>query len=195
MSCRALLGLANWCHQQLQNVGVEPCATDTPPQEQGKIVYVRQSSQRQVEEHRESAALQYGLVKRAEEYGWPADRIVVIDADQGRSGRSADSRLGFQQLISEVSLDHVGLVLGIEMSRLARSNKDWRQLLELCGMFRCLLADQDGLYDPTDYNDRPLLGLRGMMSEAELRILRGRMYQAALKKAVFGELVTHLPLG
>jgi len=119
----------------------------------------------------------------------------VIDEDQGQSGRTAESRLGFQQLIAEVSLDHVGLVLGIEMSRLARSNKDWHQLLELCALFRCLLADQDGLYDPTDYNDRLLLGLRGMMSEAELHILRGRMYQAALNKARRGELITHVPLG
>ncbi len=94
------------------------------------VVYVRQSSQRQVEEHRESAELQYGLTKRAEQYGWPQDRILVIDEDQGQSGRSAEGRLGFQQLIAEVNLDHVGLVLGIEMSRLERSNEDWHQVLE-----------------------------------------------------------------
>jgi DNA invertase Pin-like site-specific DNA recombinase len=135
------------------------------------VVYVRQSTQRQVEEHRESTELQYGLTRRAEHYGWSKDRILIIDEDQGQSGRSAEGRLGFQRLIAEVSLDHVGLVLGIEMSRLARSNNDWHQLLELCALFRCLLADQDGLYDPSDYNDRLLLGLKGTMSEAELHIL------------------------
>jgi DNA invertase Pin-like site-specific DNA recombinase len=158
-------------------------------------VYVRQSSPRQVEEHRESADLQYGLTRRAEQYGWSKDRILVIDDDQGQSGRTAEGRLGFQRLIAEVSLDHVGLVLGIEMSRLARSNKDWHQLLELCALFRCLLADQDGLYDPSNYNDRLLLGLKGTMSEAELHILRGRMYQGSLNKARRGELITHAPLG
>lgn len=152
------------------------------------IVYVRQSTMHQVLENEESTARQYGLVDRAIELGWSAERIEVIDEDQGHSGASAEGRLGFQRLLAEVSLDHVGIVLGIEMSRLARSNKDWHQLIELCAIFKTLLADQDGLYDPTDYNDRLLLGLRGMMSEAELHILRGRMYQAVLNKARRGEL-------
>lgn len=124
------------------------------------IVYVRQSSPQQVLEHRESAALQYDLKRRAVALGWSPERVVVIDEDQGQSAKWVEGRLGFQRLLAEVGLDHVGLVLGIEMSRLARSNKDWHQLLELCALFRTLLADQDGLYDPTNYNDRLLLGLK-----------------------------------
>ena len=122
------------------------------------MVYVRQSSHQQVLEHRESAALQYDLRRRAVALGWLADRVVVIDDDQGCSGQTAEGRIGFQRLLAEVSLDHVGIILGIEMSRLARSCKDWHQLLELCAIFGTLLADQDGLYDPGDYNDRLLLG-------------------------------------
>jgi DNA invertase Pin-like site-specific DNA recombinase len=159
------------------------------------IVYVRQSSPQQVLDHRESTARQYALVDRAVALGWPADRVVVIDEDQGQSGQSATARLGFQRLLAEVSLDHVGLVLGLEMSRFARSCKDWHQLLELCGVFRTLLADADGLYDPTDYNDRLLLGLKGTMSEAELHILKGRMLEGKRNKARRGELLSHPPIG
>ncbi len=139
--------------------------------------------------------MQYGLVYRAQDLGWRPDRIQVIDEDQGLSGGTAEGRPGFQRLLAEVGLDHVGLVLGIEMSRLARSCKDWYQLLELCAIFRTLLADQDGLYDPTDYNDRLLLGLKGTMSEAELHILRGRMDQGRRNKARRGELYNRLPIG
>jgi DNA invertase Pin-like site-specific DNA recombinase len=124
------------------------------------IVYIRQSTPQQVLEHRESTDRQYALVQRAALLGWPADRVEIVDEDQGHSGQSAEGRLGFQYLLAEIGLDHVGLILGLEMSRLARSNKDWHQLLELCAIFRTLLADQDGLYDPTDYNDRLLLGLK-----------------------------------
>ena len=159
------------------------------------VVYIRQSTPQQVLEHRESADRQYSLVYRAELLGWPADRVEVVDEDQGRSGQSAEGRLGFQYLLAEIGLDHVGLILGLEMSRLARSNKDWHQLLELCAIFRTLLADQDGLYDPTDYNDRLLLGLKGTMSEAELHILRSRMYQGLLNKARRGEVYNHPPSG
>ena len=120
------------------------------------VVYVRQSTPRQVTENRESTDRQYALVNRAIELGWSPERILVVDEDQGKSGATADDRLGFQRLLAEVSLDHVGLILGLEMSRLARSCKDWHQLLELCALFRTLLADQDGLYDPTDHNDRLL---------------------------------------
>jgi len=123
------------------------------------VVYVRQSTIQQVAENRESTDRQYALVNRAIELGWSPDRILVIDEDQGKSGASAEDRYGFQRLLAEVSLDHVGLILGLEMSRLARSCKDWHQLLELCSLFRTILADQDGLYDPTDHNDRLLLGL------------------------------------
>ncbi len=159
------------------------------------IVYVRQSTPQQVQDHKESAARQYALVNLAVEMGWPADRIQVIDEDQGHSGATAQGRHGFHRLLAEVGLDHVGIILGIELSRLARSNKDWAQLIELCAIFRTLLADHDGLYDPTAYNDRLLLGLRGMMSEAELHVLRGRMYEALLNKARRGELYTLPPIG
>jgi DNA invertase Pin-like site-specific DNA recombinase/uncharacterized protein YndB with AHSA1/START domain len=159
------------------------------------IVYVRQSSAHQVQENRESTARQYALVERAVQLGWAASQVEVIDEDQGRSAATAEGRLGFQRLLAEVSLDHVGIILGIEMSRLARSNKDWHQLLELCAIFRTLLADQDGLYDPTDYNDRLLLGLKGTMSEAELHILQGRMHQALLNKARRGDLCMLPPVG
>jgi DNA invertase Pin-like site-specific DNA recombinase len=104
--------------------------------------------------------LQYALRRRAIDWDWPNERVLVIDEDQGQSGTSAEGRAGFQRLLAEVSLDHVGLVLGIEMSRLARSNKDWHQLLELCAVFGTLLADQDGLYDPREHNDRLLLGIK-----------------------------------
>lgn len=159
------------------------------------IVYVRQSSMQQVVENQESTARQYALVDRAVGLGWSPDRIEVIDEDQGQSGATTEGRLGFQRLLAEVSLDHVGIVLGIEMSRLARSNRDWHQLIEVCAIFRTLLADQDGLYDPTNHNDRLLLGLTGIMSEAELHILRGRMFQAALNKAKRGELYILPPVG
>ena len=159
------------------------------------VVYVRQSSPQQVIEHRESTALQYALKRRAIGWGWPAERVLVIDQDLGRSGTSIEGRPGFQQLLVEVGLDHVGIVLGIEMSRLARSCKDWHQLLEVCGVFGSLLADQDGLYDPRDYNDRLLLGLKGTLSEAELHILHQRMAEGRLNKARRGELFNHAPIG
>jgi DNA invertase Pin-like site-specific DNA recombinase len=124
------------------------------------VVYVRQSTTQQVIDHPESMALQYDLVRRAVALGWTRQRVLIIDEDLGRSGQSAEGRPGFQRLLAEVALDHVGLVLGIEMSRLARSCKDWHQLLELCSRFGTLLADQDGLYDTTDHNDRLLLGLK-----------------------------------
>src|SRR5215475_9640940 len=125
------------------------------------IVYVRQSTPQQVLEHLESTARQYALADRAVALGWPRDRVVTIDDDLGKSGQSVEGRPGFQRLLAEVALDHVGLILGLEMSRLARCCKDWHQLLELCSRFRTLLADADGLYDPTDYNDRLLLGVKG----------------------------------
>lgn len=159
------------------------------------VVYVRQSSPQQVLDHQESTARQYALVDFAVQLGWPPDQVEVIDEDQGHTGSTAEGRHGFHRLLAEVGLDHVGIILGIELSRLARSNKDWHQLIELCGIFRTLLADQDGLYDPTDYNDRLLLGLRGMMNEAELHILQGRMHQALLNKAKRGDLYIRVPAG
>jgi DNA invertase Pin-like site-specific DNA recombinase len=159
------------------------------------LVYVRQSSPQQVLHHRESAELQYRLSERAAAMGWPNERIRIIDDDQGLSGRSIEGRNGFQRLLSELGQDRVGLVLGIEMSRLARSCKDRYHLLEICALFGALLADQDGVYDPRNYNDRLLLGLKGTMSEAELHILQGRMLQGKMNKAERGELFSHAPAG
>lgn len=123
------------------------------------IVYVRQSTPQQVLEHRESTARQYALAQRAVMLGWSRERVEVIDEDQGQSGAASAARHGFQRLLSQVSDDAVGIVLGLEMSRLARSGKDWHALLELCAIYRTLLGDADGVYDPSDYNDRLLLGL------------------------------------
>jgi DNA invertase Pin-like site-specific DNA recombinase len=159
------------------------------------VVYVRQSTRQQVLDHQESTRLQYALVERAVALGWPADRVVVIDEDLGKSAASAAGRAGFQRLVTEITMGHVGLVLGIEMSRLARSGGDWYQLLELCALSGALLADADGVYDPAEYNDRLLLGLKGTMSEAELHLLKQRMQGGRLAKARRGELAIPLPLG
>ena len=144
---------------------------------------------------RESTARQYALADRAVALGWPRSQVQLIDDDLGKSGQSIEGRPGFQRLLAEVALDRVGLILGLEMSRLARSCKDWHHLLELCARFRVLLADADGVYDPTEYSDRLLLGLTGMMNEAELHILKQRMYQGKLNKARRGELVVGVPSG
>ena len=159
------------------------------------IVYVRQSTLQQVERHQESTRLQYGLVERAIQFGWSRERVVVIDDDLGRSGAAAAMNPGFQRLVAEVGLGRVGLVLGVEMSRLARSCRDWHQLLEICAVFDTLLADTDGVYDPGFYNDRLLLGLKGTMSEAELHLLKGRMLAGRQAKAQRGELFFNLPRG
>ena len=158
-------------------------------------VYIRQSSLAQVQAHQESTALQYHLVQRAQDLGWPPDQVSVIDDDLGQSAGSTHLRPGFQQLAAEVSLGHVGLVLGIEVSRLARSCTDWHRLLELCALAHTLLADADGVYDPNTYNDRLLLGLKGTLAEAELHLLRGRLLAAREHKAQRGELKLHLPVG
>ncbi len=159
------------------------------------VVYVRRSTAQQVLDHQESTRLQYGLVTRAQELGWAEARVVVIDDDLGQSGARVEARVGFQRLVSEVSLDHVGLVLGVDMSRLARSSKEWHQLLEICALFGTLIADVDGVYDPGQYNDRLLLGLKGTMSEAELHTLKQRMEQGRLSKARRGELAVAVPGG
>ena len=159
------------------------------------IVYIRQSTAQQVLNHRESTARQYALDQRAVQLGWAAESVVIVDEDQGRSGQSAEGRSGFAYLLSEVALNHVGIILGLETSRLARSNKDWHQLLDVCAIFQTLLADQDGVYDPTNYNDRLLLGLKGTMSEAEIHLLRSRMYEGLLNKARRGEVYSHPPIG
>ena len=124
------------------------------------VVYVRQSTPQQVCDHQESTARQYALVGRATSLGWPRERVQIIDDDLGKSGEAAEGRPGFQRLLADIALDRVGRILGLEVRRLDRSCKDWHQLLEVCARFRVLLADADGLYDPTDYNDRLLLGLK-----------------------------------
>ncbi|HEX2940434.1 MAG TPA: recombinase family protein [Rhodopila sp.] len=159
------------------------------------IVYVRQSTLQQLEQHQESTRLQYGLVEHACRLGWARPRISVIDDDLGCSGASAEGRLGFQRLVAEVGLGHVGLVLGFEVSRLARSCRDWYQLLEICALAGTLIADSDGVYDPAFYNDRLLLGLKGTMSEAELHIMRARLNQGRWNKAERSELGFNMPRG
>jgi len=159
------------------------------------IVYIRQSSPHQVLENRESRERQYALAELAQQFGWPADRVLVIDEDQGLSGKASENRDGFQRLLREVTLDHVGLVLGLELSRLARSCKDWHHLVEVCAVFDTLLYDQDGLYNANDSNDRLLLGMKGAMSEYELITLRNRLERGRENKAARGELFLHLPIG
>jgi DNA invertase Pin-like site-specific DNA recombinase len=159
------------------------------------VVYVRQSSRQQVLEHSESTRLQYGLAERAVALGWARSQVMVIDDDLGVSAATADSRRGFARLVTEVTMGRAGVVLGIEMSRLARTGRDWHQLLELCSLSGVLLADPDGVYDPGVYNDRLLLGLKGTMSEAELYLIRQRMLSGRLAKAERGELAIPLPIG
>ncbi len=158
-------------------------------------VYVRQSTTAQVHDHQESTRLQYGLAERAVTLGWAPSRVVVIDEDLGHSASGIDARPGFARLVSEVGLDHVGIVLGIEMSRLARSGREWHQLLELCALPGALLGDQDGVYDPAEHNDRLLPGLKGTLSEAELHLIRQRMWSGRIAKARRGELAIPLPTG
>jgi DNA invertase Pin-like site-specific DNA recombinase len=158
------------------------------------IVYLRQSSPAQVEHNRESTARQYALANKAGELGWPQDRVVVIDEDLGLSG-SGFARSGFARLTAEVALARVGLVLGLEVSRLARNNADWHRLIDLAGLTDTLIGDADGIYHPALFNDRLLLGLKGTMSEAELHVLRARLNGGIRNKAERGELRRGLPVG
>ena len=159
------------------------------------VVYVRQSSASQVENNRESTARQYALTQRAAALGWHAEQITVIDDDLGLSGATAHHRGGFARLTAKVALAHVGIVLGLEVSRLARNNADWYRLLDLCSMTDTLIGDGDGLYHPALFNDRLLLGLKGTMSEAELHVLRARLDGGIRNKAARGELRRGLPMG
>ena len=158
-------------------------------------IYVRQSTAGQVRQHQESTELQYRLVDRAATFGWPKERIEVIDDDLGKSGTSSDGRGGFQRLIAEIGLGKAGLVLSLDASRLARNNHDWHQLLELCSLFGVLIADGERIYDPCAYHDRLLLGLSGIMSEAELHQIKLRLHQGERQKAARGELKLPLPAG
>ncbi len=158
-------------------------------------VYLRQSTAAQVEHNRESTQRQYALAARATALGWPAHQVVVIDEDLGLSGSGVVERGGFARLTAEVALRHVGIVLGLEVSRLARNNADWYRLLDLCGLTDTLIGDADGIYHPAMFNDRLLLGLKGTMSEAELHVLRARLLGGIRNKAARGELRRGLPVG
>jgi DNA invertase Pin-like site-specific DNA recombinase len=158
-------------------------------------LYVRQSTLRQVHENCESTARQYDLKRRAQALGWATDQIIVIDEDLGLSGATATDRNGFQRLVAEVGLGRVGVVMGLEVSRLARSSTDWHRLLEICALADTLILDEDGIYDPSHFNDRLLLGLKGTMSEAELHLLRARLIGGQLNKARRGELWIRPPMG
>jgi DNA invertase Pin-like site-specific DNA recombinase len=159
------------------------------------FVYIRQSTPSQVEHNRESTQRQYALVERAVELGWQREQVNVVDEDLGLSGSSTDKRSGFARLIAAVAMRLAGIVLGIEVSRLARNNADWYHLLDLCGMTDTLIGDADGIYHPAWFNDRLLLGLKGTMSEAELHILRARLEGGIRNKAARGELRRALPTG
>src|SRR6202163_4571178 len=159
------------------------------------FLYGRQSSLRQVFENTESTKRQYSLRERAVALGWPIERIHTIDNDLGVSGASAHNRDGFQHLVSEVALGNAGIVLGLEVSRLARNNADWHRLIELAALAHTLILDEDGIYDPAHFNDRLLLGLKGTMSEAELHVLRARLQGGIRNKARRGELFVRPPMG
>src|SRR5215471_16130588 len=158
-------------------------------------LYIRQSTLRQLFENVESTQRQYALRQHAIALGWQQEQIVVIDSDLGQSGASAADREGFQRLVTEVSLGHAGIVLGLEVSRLARNSMDWHRLLEICALSDTLILDEDGVYDPAHFNDRLLLGLKGTMSEAELHVLRARLQGGILNKARRGELFIRPPIG
>ena len=157
-------------------------------------LYIRQSTLRQVTENTESTHRQYGLRNRAHALGWPVESVIVIDSDLGQSGADRD-REGFRKLVGEVSMGNAGIVLGLEVSRLARNSSDWHRLLELCAMTGTLILDEDGLYDPCSFNDRLILGLKGQMSEAELHFLRARLQGGIISRARRGELKLPLPVG
>ncbi len=158
-------------------------------------LYIRQSTLRQVFENRESTKRQYALRERAIALGWSGERVQVIDSDLGQSGASSTDREGFRKLVAEVGMGRAGIVLGLEVSRLARNNADWHRLLEICALSDTLILDEDGIYNPNDFNDRLLLGLKGTMSEAELHFIRARLRGGLLNKARRGELTCRLPVG
>jgi DNA invertase Pin-like site-specific DNA recombinase len=159
------------------------------------MIYVRQSSPSQVEHNRESTERQYALVDRATDLGWHREQVTIIDEDLGLSGAGTAKRAGFARLAADVALAKVGIVFGLEVSRLARNNADWYRLLDLAGMTDTLIADTDGVYHPGLFNDRLVLGMKGTMSEAELHILRARLDGGIRNKAARGELRRGLPVG
>jgi DNA invertase Pin-like site-specific DNA recombinase len=175
-------------HDKHEKVGTEH-------RNRNAYLYVRQSTPRQVLENTESTQRQYGLRERALALGWDAQQIVVIDSDLGQSGASAADRAGFQKLVTEVTMGRAGIVLGLEVSRLARNSSDWHRLIDLCAWSNTLILDEDGIYDPGQFNDRLVLGLKGTMSEAELHVLRSRLRGGILNKVRRGEFAVPLPAG
>ena len=159
------------------------------------LLYVRQSTMRQVFENTESTKRQYALRDRAVALGWPRDEIVVVDGDLGHTATAAGDREGFERVVTEVGMGRVGMVLGLEVSRLARNSSDWHRLLEICALTETLILDEDGVYDPAHFNDRLLLGLKGQMSEAEIYVMKARLHGGILSKALRGELPVPLPTG
>lgn len=163
--------------------------------ERNAYLYVRQSSMHQVYEHTESTKRQYALADRAIALGWDNEKVITIDSDLGQSGAQSSNRDGFKKLVAEVGMGNAGIVIGIEVSRLARNSSDWHRLLEICALTETLILDEDGLYNPNNFNDRLLLGMKGTMSEAELHYLKARMWGGRLAKAKRGELKIPLPVG
>src|SRR5215468_7700148 len=180
-----------------QRSGVPVTSSKITPRhlERLAVVYVRQSHAVQIVKNPESTRVQYSLTDHAVALGWSRERVLVIDEDQGHTATTSAGRLGFQHLVAEVGLGHVGIILGFQMSRLARSCSDWYQLMDACALFGTLLGDFDGVYDPATYNDRLLLGLKGTISEAELYLIKQRMHAAKLAKAQRGELGMSPPIG
>ena len=173
----------------------EPSKVTSDHLKRSAYLYIRQSTLRQVNENRESTARQYDLKRRAQALGWNTDQIIVIDEDLGLSGATASGRGGFQRLVADVGLDRAGVVMGLEVSRLARNSTDWHRLLEICALAGTLILDEDGIYDPSHFNDRLLLGLKGTMSEAELHVLRARLLGGQINKARRGDLWMRPPIG
>jgi DNA invertase Pin-like site-specific DNA recombinase len=197
--CRPGLGVSDEC-SEVGGASVPTLLLSTEKvtashRSRDRYVYVRQSTPSQMIHHTESLARQYELRERAVMLGWPAHQVVVIDADLGRSGAQTAGRTGFKELVADVGLGKVGIVLGIEVSRLARNNADWYQLLDLCAITDTLIADADGVYHPADFNDRLVLGLKGTMSEAELHLIRSRLTAGLKHQAAKGELRQGLPVG
>ena len=173
--------------EQSQKITAQHLARDA-------YLYIRQSTLRQVLENSESTERQYALRQRALALGWPEQQIHVIDSDLGKSGAERD-RSGFQQLVADVGIGRAGIVMGLEVSRLARNSMDWHRLLEICALTDTLILDEDGVYDPNHFNDRLLLGMKGTLSEAELHVLRARLQGGIINKARRGELHMRLPIG
>ena len=176
-------------------MNIEPSKVTARHLKRDAYLYIRQSTVRQVFENTESTERQYALRQRAVALGWPPGRVIVIDSDLGQSGASGAEREGFQKLVTEVGMARAGIVLGLEVSRLARNSTDWHRLLEICALTDTLILDEDGIYDPAHFNDRLLLGLKGTMSEAELHVMRARLRGGLLNKARRGELRSQLSVG